>query len=575
MIQNVYADVDSYIWDDSQITLLVAMLSLAYKLQYDELEPANPDISYDDGHISFELASKIAPEPSTSQWWRDEPDDFSVDQWDQVMNTIPEFKNVIHTQGLSQRSMFIIRRLLAGKKKTTRLAFDLEIPIISMNTMMTGMMTDNFETKDIKFSHVKECISAYVKLNRLEGAFEAAYGIFTQCAVRPIPDTAEGMAWLMRPMTLVLPAFRAHRGLYAMLTNDKAYGISASVTATWKLWKDLGFTIAVQGGLYNAVSLWGRYFVEAGFYHDDAEVGRLGSYEFGEAPSAAYYCYASLVTGHDTYVPVPRNLGLMYDPWLSDGEIEIDVTVADARLTGYDIKREGNSTRLIISQVPQPCSTVHVIGRMPDSGYFRTLSNRFSVDLWRMEEGFEVANVSDAWGVGLAARWLGYDVEMEYRGVSRIANWASNDSSMAARPFHVRGPDRRSVTIKCITPRQRVFGIQPPLTEDKSTWHVQYEIDDSYVIQSRTGTRMGTRGCVMPPAASDPSVAIVDLQATMYTPITLRITNRANVKSVGFQVLPPQTSHVPPRPANPILQSEDVTEDDVMDEGGGTAPIDE
>lgn len=569
VVQEVHANIDAYIWDDSQISLLVALLSTYYVLVAKENKYTTGDVNYEDGHLSFRFQDELCPKPASDKWWSDE--DIDVGGWDQVLHTEPDTKNILFTTGLSDVSLSVLMYHLAGRRKTTRFSFDLEMEPLARSVMMTRLPSKRTQDPDdFTSDQIRACLNAYVKLNRLEGAFEAALAIYTQCALRPVPDTAEGMAWLLRGRHLVLPEFRAHRGLYAFMMRDKPFGLSSAVTSTWKLWRDMGLSVAVQGGLFNAVSLWGRYFVEAGYYHDDAEVDRLGSYEFGTAPSAAYYCYAALVTGHDTYCPLPRNIGMGYDPWLEDGHVEFAVDVLDADLAGYDVITRGRDSILRITQVPQPCSTTHVMGRMPEEGYFSTLSTSFTVELARLEQGWEVKNVSQAWGVGLATRWLGYDTEMEYRGVTRIANWASNDTSMAARPFHVKGPDRRSVTINAITPRARVFANLPNLCDDITKWRVTYEVDDTYTVISRSKDRIATRGTFYPQAAKDTNVFVIDYQNLMYTPVTLRVSSRANVRQAGFHVLVPDTSHVPQDPVRPSTDAgaEPDSEMPHLEEGG-------
>jgi hypothetical protein len=553
-VQYMTADIDAFIWDDSQITLLTALLSTAYVLQAKEEKKSPSSLKYRDGHVAYDLLDEICHQPESDEWWRE--DRCEISGWDQVMNTEPEHRNILHTIGLSSKSVTILALLMGGKKKTTRYAYDLEIPPLAEEVMFNNVKgAFTVSPGDITSRDVIACLNMYVKVNRLEGAFEAAYAIFGQVAITPVPDVAEGAAWMVRPRHVVLPRFRAHRGLYSIFIRDAPYGLSSSVSSTWKLWRDVKFNIAVQHAMLNAVSLWGRYFAEAGYYHGDAEVDRLGAYDFGTAPSAAYYCYASLVTGHDTYCPVPRNLGLAYAPWPEDEPFDIPVEVIEEGVSGYDIKTGPDGRSLVVSEVPQPCSTVHVMGRMPRDGYFSSLSSEFDVTMSRVDDGFVVDNMSQAWGVGLATRWLGYDTEMEYRGKTRIANWASNDTSMAARPFHVKGPDRRTVTIKAITPRLRTFANLPSMADDVARWHVNYNVDDTYTVTSLTAERISTRGQFLPPKEKDPNVLIVDTQTVMYTPVTLRVASRANVQMTGFSVLPPQTSHRPPEPVRPYLES--------------------
>nr|UHS72494.1 MAG: putative gag protein [Totiviridae sp.] len=554
-VMSLHADAESYLWDDSQIGLLVALLSTYYTLTAVENKvPANP-IHYDDGHVSADLLDQIAEAPADANWWTDE--EVNISEWDQRMADEPDVKNILFTTGLTPKHIYVLEKHLSGRNKTTRFAFDLAFPRLTEAAAFTHAPPSPYGNPgEIKAADVLSTINAYVEVNRLHGAFEAAYAIYLQLAVTPIPDTAEGLVWLIRRRYVKLPAFRAHRGLYAFFLRDKPYGLSSATSASWKWWREAGLSAAVQGAQYNAVSLWGRYLVEAGFYHDDAEVHRLGSYEFATSPSAAYFAYGSLITGHDTYCPVPRNVGAGYERWVDGTEISFRVNVADAEMTGYDVYTSADASYLRVTQVPQPCSSVHVMGRMPAEGYFSTLSSDYRLHFERVSDGWELRNVAQAWGAGMALRWLGFDAEMEYRGVRRRANWAPNESSMAARPFSVSGPDRRSVTLTGVYPRARTFANLPPMNDDTFDWDVSFTIDDTYTVSSTTGLRIGTHGSFRPPGDKDMAIIIPDVQSVMYAPVTLRVLSRANVQQAGFRVLVPSTSHNPPDQARPSEQPE-------------------
>jgi len=560
-LQLVTAEAESYIWDDSQITLLVALLSTYYVLKYRELKSDISLTEYNDGHISFSLQDQIAGGPYGHEWWNET--ELIISGWDQTTHDSPGDRDIMYVTGMTAKQLKVLHAHLKGRKKTSPLAFDLEIPRLLERVMFTGNTDpDQMETSRIRASDVLSTLHAYIDINRLYGAFEAALAIYQQVALTPVPDTAEGMAWLIRPRYVNLPRFRAHRGLYAVLMRDRPFGLSSSVTTTWKWWRDAGLTIAVQGALFNAASLWGRYFVEGGFYHDDADVHRLGSFEFATSPSAAHYAYAALVTGHDTYCPVPRNLGMGYARWLDGTEFTYRIDVADAELTGYNIRPGVDGTYLVVSVLPQPCSTLHVMGRMPHEGYFSCLSSEFKVEFKRLRNGWVLPNIAQAWGFGLASRWLGYDAEMSYEGQSRIANWASNDSSMAARPFHVQGPDIQTVRLNQVIPRQKTFALLPSMAADHNTWDVSYTVDDVYTLKSVSGMRIGTAGTFRIPDGKETTIIVPDVQSVAYTPVTLRVSTRANVQLAGFQVLRPDTSHHPPDPISSALAPDELANED-------------
>jgi hypothetical protein len=466
----------------------------------------------------------------------------------------PSEHPVVDLRRLKGVEASVILLHLGGRHRTTDLAFDLEIPVLAPDVLMANAPKDvnlaNVKA-DIKPHIVKAAMEKYVDVNRLWGTFEAAVAIMHQTALVPVPDTAEGLAWLKRGRTVHLPAFDALRGSYRVFLNDKAFGLSAAVTQTWRWWQSTGLATIVPSALYNAVSLWGRYLVEGGFYLDTADVATLGKYKFGEAPSAAYYAYASLITGGEVYCAVPLDYGLQYDAWDEDSDYIIDMTVTDLELTGYDVVVEEGTSRLKVTRVPPPCSPATVLGRMPEDGAFTALSNRFVVNFDMFGDGWVVKNVDKAWCFGMAARWLGYDVEMSYNGLRRRANWASNASSTAARPFFVEGPDRVNVLIHEVTPRRKKWAQLPAMGGDTNTWTVTVGVSDAVTVTSLKGPRIGTRGTFVPVAARDAEAFIPADEDIKFAPVILKAYARATVDRAGFQLISQVTSHHPPDPIPP------------------------
>jgi hypothetical protein len=154
-------------------------------------------------------------------------------------------------------------------------------------------------------------LNRYVEHNRLYGAMEAAMAYYHQIALTPLPDTAEGHAWLTRRKVAHLPRFDAFRGVYAFTLSGVPYAIDTAVTESWRWWVEVGLATAIPAAAMNAFSLWGRYMAEGGFYMDDAEIDRLGDMHFAENPAAAYYSYAALITGNNVYCPLPHSPGLV------------------------------------------------------------------------------------------------------------------------------------------------------------------------------------------------------------------------------------------------------------------------
>lgn len=540
------ADAEGYIRQDSQVSLLVSMLSTLYVLTYKEMKAEKRPEKYDDGHISANLADVIAPAPENNDWRSEEMPDVRV--WDQTVVESPANDNVIWVNRLNAKDVAIVCSHLGGRRRTTQLAFDLDIPLLTESVKLSGstQTPGSHAPLSTKARDVASALNKYVETNRLYGAFEAALAIYHQLALTPVPDTAEGLAWLKRAKYVTLPGFRAWRGTYRVILADKPYGLSSAVTTTWKWWRDAGLATAVPAAQYNAASLWGRYFVEGKYYHDDADVSHVGSLAFAENPGAAYYAYAALVTGGDAYCAVPPGFGMSYGDWEEGDALRLAVAVSESAAAGYDLEEDDEGRWLVIKQVPPPCSLIHVIGRMPDKGIFSCLSTHYEVRFDRVHNGWVFPDLRNAWGFGMATRWLGHDCEMTYGGRTKIANWASNESSIAVRPFHVDGPDRETVRLESVCPRGRVFDLLPGMGADRNKWTIDVAVSEMQMLTATDFARHPTQGVFMPPQGRDVNILIPPAESLSYAPVTIRMAERGQFEQAGFQIVGTITQHHPP-----------------------------
>jgi hypothetical protein len=541
------ADAKNWIRDDSQVALLVSLLSTAYTLKYKESQKETAPAGYNDGHISADLVEIMDIPVGATDWRAD--DDLVVSFWDQrVMTTMPTVPT-INCAGMSLREVAILLQHLNGRVKTTPLAFDITIERLTSAVKIAGQKhVDEHTAPDGTTSaQVIKTLNKYVIVNRLYGAFEAALGIYHQTALTPIPDTAEGLLWLKRKRSVILPRFDAMRGMFSVLMLEEAFGISANVTHSWKWWLNTGLASATTAAPYNAISLWGRYLVEGGFYDKDADVYQIGSFNFAQAPGAAYYAFASLLTGGDVYCAVPPTYGMAYEPWDPDADNRIPVTVHDLAMTGYDIVTSHGTSTLKVKHVPQPCTATTIIGRCARNGSFTALSDRFEIPISRVSDAWVVPNVDKAWCFGMVSRWLGYDTVMRYNGVQRIANWASNASSIAVRPFYVDGRDARTVDIISVTERTHWFDTLPALGNKDTVWTVEIDVTDKFAILSVSGNTIAVDGAFHGKLGKDVQVVVPSIEASMFTPLILRARQPASAYEAGFQIVDQHTTHEPPK----------------------------
>jgi len=210
---------------------------------------------------------------------------------------------------------------------------------------------------------------------------------------------------------------------------------------------------------------------------------------------------------------------------------------------------------------------------MPSEGGFTAMSSEFDITLTSRKDGWLVPNVDKAWCLGIACRWLGYNVTMRYEGKERIGNWASNASSIAVRPFQVSGPDVTPVHITSIGPRDKTFAPLPGLGSTVAKWRVSVQVTDAISMSTVLGNTAIT-GYFTRPSAKDVDIILPSSQYVMAVPVTLRATARAEPNVAGFQVVLPFTGHHPADPAplsGPGAQEREMGDDEVSP-GDGSAP---
>lgn len=204
---------------------------------------------------------------------------------------------------------------------------------------------------------------------------------------------------------------------------------------------------------------------------------------------------------------------------------------------------------------------INVLGRMPRDSAFSALSDRYQVHAQRLRTGWAIPNVNEAWGLGMAARWCGFDVEMEYRGITRTGNWAPNRSSISTRPFTVDGPDILPVVLTGIGARTYQFMPLPPLDAEVNVWDVEVAVSDSISVVRHNGKPLMNRGTFIKAFNRKDGITLPPVESLAFMPVVTVATRRLDVHQAGFQVVSQTTSHEPPGamiPSQPAGQPPDT-----------------
>jgi hypothetical protein len=266
-------------------------------------------------------------------------------------------------------------------------------------------------------------------------------------------------------------------------------------------------------------------------------------------------------------VDVPAGYGLEYGAWDGEEDFRFGVEVLDLQDSGYNLEVSEDKTELVVKELPPPCSAIHILGRMPSEGMYSVLSSSYKLHFERVSDGWIFPSVNQAWGFGMVTRWLGYDVEMTYRGVTRRGNWASNPTGVASRPFAVKGPDRLGVIVNAVAPREKVWRSLPAMGNDVCDWDVSVEVSNTATILSMAGGRVRAEGKVsILPIQDQPKIFVPANTETAYSRVKMVARSRARPVEADFQVVEERTPIVPSEHVEPSGPS--IPLDDPVLDGG-------
>lgn len=498
----IEADPGRIVRAESQIALLVGLISSFYvaTAKRAKLEPKMAD--YNDGHVRLKLAEWVAGPPPENvnvlrafrvgSMWR--PADYGM-----VMA-----KPHVHTSGLDLRAARVLVAHLGGRQRTTQWSFDLDIPELCGDFARSGNMNDGEappSEDDLSDPELLwRTLETYVITNRLQSQLETAVMVYMQTALRPIPDTAEGLIWLARKRTLRLPAFDTFRGYHPALVSELPFGFTAAIHNVHNWWRTARLSLAVQGGIFTAVSLWGRYMVESNIYDENASARHfIGDLPTDSVPGLAWVAYASVVTGAKLICSASRHVGLAYEPWDAHFEYRLPLAAAVTRQPGYSLGLPTQGApfgELIVTALPEPAPLSAVLGRAPELAPVRALQPHFEVTVSRVTDKWFVDGPGGAWAYGLLHRVFGYDVDFSWEGKRGRGNWAPNETSLAARPFPEAQLEDVAVRVVGVAARTKTWASLPGLPPHSHTFRVDVEVGDLLAGVSTDAGRIFATGAV-------------------------------------------------------------------------------
>lgn len=350
---------------------------------------------------------------------------------------------------------------------------------------------------------ILSAIRKYVNHNRVFNHFETAAQVLAQIMVKPIPNSAEGHAWLLNNPIVNIPKFGSVRGRYPFLLTGEAALVQATALEDWAAIvgkPEILFTYALSLSVAVNTGLYLRNIKKTGMGStiDD-------SYEDGVflAPESFIAAAVACATGEDAPLNGMADVYVFYPQF-----VDLDtVTLLPARVRepkGYNVVSEG----IKVVGVPLSCSPffVYPLAAFEEANPY---SGAFTVgNATRYVRGMAIYTPFEAWKLAWAARIAGYDTHViipgDTTGLDKL--YADNSDSWTHIPDSFSKAECEFVYIKDLTRRKRHFVDFPNMTNPgfAKIIEVRITLHDMY-IEAAPGTRsraMAYNNDYVPPVAS-------------------------------------------------------------------------
>nr|ATL63195.1 major virion coat protein [Saccharomyces kudriavzevii virus L-A-1082] len=489
-------NITSWRWYDNHVALLMNMLR-AYHLQVlseqGQYSAGNYPM-YHDGHVKIKLDVAIDDEegPTSFEW----PSDRTIDtypDWAQFSESFPSIDvPYIDIRPMTTTEVSFVQMMMCKWHRRTNLAIDYEAPTLADKFAYRHAITvhdaddwiegdrgdEQFRPPSSKI--MLSALRKYVNHNRLYNQFYTASQLLAQIMIKPVPNCAEGYAWLMHDALVNIPKFGSIRGRYPFLLSGDAALIQSTALEDWAAIMakpELVFTYAIQVAIALNTGLYLRRVKKTGFGTtiDD-------SYEDGPFLQPETFVQAALAccTGQDAPLNGMSDVYVTYPELLEiDHVTKVPVTVLEP--AGYNIQ-DGH---LEVIGVPVACSP-HMIFPLAAFDNANPYSGNFVIKpaLQYLRKGALYTKL-EAWKLAWAMRIAGYDTEFKvYQDVHGLTKfYADNSDSWTHIPDFMADSEIMDVYITDIQRRARHFVELPRL--NSPAFYKQVEVSttiyDTYV----------------------------------------------------------------------------------------------
>nr|ATL63194.1 gag-pol fusion protein [Saccharomyces uvarum virus L-A-10560] len=489
-------NITSWRWYDNHVALLMNMLR-AYHLQVLTEQgqySAGEYPMYHDGHVKIKLDVTVSDDsaPNGFKWPGDRTSD-SFPEWAQFSESFPSIDvPYIDVRPLTVTEVNFVLMMMSRWHRRTNLAIDYEAPVLAdkfayrhaitvqdADEWIEGDRTDD-QFKPPSSKVMLSALRKYVNHNRLYNQFYTAAQLLSQIMMKPVPNCAEGYAWLMHDALVNIPKFGSIRGRYPFLLAGDAALIQATALEDWSAIMakpELIFTYAMQVAVALNTGLYLRRVKKTGFGTtiDD-------SYEDGAFLQPETFVQAALAccTGQDAPLNGMSDVYVTYPDLLElDALTRVPVTVIEP--AGYNIV----DGALEVTGVPIACSpyTIFPVAAFDKANPY---SGNFVIQpaLKYLRKG-ALYDKLEAWKLAWAMRIAGYDTSFrvygDVHGLTKF--YADNSDSWTHIPEFVTDGDIMEVYVTAIERRARHFVELPRLNSPAffKSVEVSTTIYDTYV----------------------------------------------------------------------------------------------
>jgi hypothetical protein len=318
---------------------------------------------------------------------------------------------------------------------------------------------------------------------------EAVKYIIPQCC-QPEPNTTEAHAWFNSGFNVTIPAFVSFRSIFACVVTGTPHLVTKTSRDAFERGIDLFESILHEGVFLNAQWRAGLFLAH---YHFDSECQVISARgvlsRLDMRPESCIGSLAALVTGNAHWKFLYDGFGVMPDELTScfrkrRNSIHLDQATNQETLGGTI---EG--TVLLVERPVAPAGLPLVLGEagplIKDTPIGAQFTCTALTETVRKGRTVYAANTLDTWRHAVAARWLGYDLDLDhgYPEVRRAVAYAANDDQIIV-PIMPPESDSGLTSFIVPLPRQRLNSWSAPPTLTKTTDYA-WSVENTVVCDSK------------------------------------------------------------------------------------------